>query len=139
MTDIEIAKELLKKEKYTLVVVKDGDLLFTSKEKGIKPMYRLITDMKERVRGASIADKVIGRGAALLSSYVNIKEVFGEVMSKEAIEVLEENNINYSFSIICDYIKNRDKTGLCPIENLSLGKTDVKVFIGELESFFKSK
>ena len=139
MTDIEIAKELLKKEKYTLVVVKDGDLLFTSKEKGIKPMYRLISDMKERVRGASIADKVIGRGAALLSSYVNIKEVFGEVMSKEAIEVLEENNINYSFSIICDYIKNRDKTGLCPIENLSLGKTDVKVFIGELESFFKSK
>lgn len=139
MTDIEIAKELLKKEKYTLVVVKDGDLLFTSKEKGIKPMYRLIIDMKERVRGASIADKVIGRGAALLSSYVNIKEVFGEVMSKEAIEVLEENNINYSFSIICDYIKNRDKTGLCPIENLSLGKTDVKVFIGELESFFKSK
>ncbi len=139
MKDIEIAKELLEKEDYTLVVVKDGDIIFTSKEKGIKPMYNLIKDMKEEAKGSSIADKVIGRGAALLSTYVKIKEVFGEVVSKEAVEVLEENNIAYSFSIICDYIKNRDKTGLCPIENLSLGKTDVEVFIGELESFFKSK
>ena len=139
MRDIEIAKELLKKEDYTLVVVKDGDIIFTSKEKGIKPMYNLIKNMKEEAKGASIADKVIGRGAALLSNYVKIKEVFGEVISKEAVEVLEENNIDYSFSVICDYIKNRDKTGLCPIENLSLGQTDVKVFIEELESFFKSK
>lgn len=139
MKDIEIAKELLKKEDYTLVVIKEGDVLFISKEKGIKPMYSLIKNMKEEAKGASIADKVIGRGAALLSNYVKIKEVFGEVISKEAVEVLEENNIDYSFSVICDYIKNRDKTGLCPIENLSLGQTDVKVFIEELESFFKSK
>lgn len=139
MRDIEIAKELLEKEDFTLVVVKSGEILFTSRDKGIKPMYRLVTDMKEESLDSSIADKVIGRGAALLSGYLKIKEVYGGVMSREAVEVLEKDNIDYTFSTICDYIKNRDKTGLCPIENLSLNITDPIVFIGELEKFFKLK
>lgn len=139
MKDIEIAKELLQKEDYTLIVVKSGEVLFTSKDKGIKPMYRLVKDMKERSIGASIADKVIGRGAALLSAYLGVKEIYGEVMSKEGVEVLQKSNIDYSFSTLCDYIKNRDKTGLCPIERLSLDKTDPIIFIEELEMFFKSK
>ncbi|OLS03649.1 DUF1893 domain-containing protein [Tissierella creatinophila] len=139
MKDIEIAKELLQKEDYTLVVVKSGEILFTSRDKGIKPMYRLVKDMKEISIGASIADKVIGRGAALLSGYLRVKEVYGEVMSKEAVEVLEKDSIDYSFLTLCDYIKNRDRTGLCPIESLSLNKTDPIIFIEEVEEFFKSK
>lgn len=135
MRDIEIAKDLLKNSEYTLVVVKSGQIIFTSNEKGIKPMYKLSKKMKEESQGASIADRVIGRGAALLYTYLNIEQVYGEIISKEAIEVLEKENIAYKFDVICDYIQNRDKTGLCPIEKLSLGVYDPVELIGKIEEF----
>nr|WP_300003056.1 DUF1893 domain-containing protein [Tissierella sp.] len=139
MIDIDIAKKLLKKEDYTLVAVKDGEVLFTSREKGIKPMYTLVKTMKEKAFGASIADRVIGRGAALLSQYLSVKEVYANLISKSAIEVFKTQNIQYSFLESCDSIKNRDQTGLCPIETISLDLTDPLEFIKELEMFFKSK
>lgn len=135
MKDIEIAKELLEKNKHTLVVVKSGKFLFTSDEKGIKPMYKLAKEMKNISKGASIADRVIGRGAALLYTYLKISEVYGEIISKQAIEVLEKENIDYTFDIVCDYIQNRDKTGLCPIEKLSLGINDPISLLGKIEKF----
>ncbi len=139
MKDIILAKELLEKEDYALVLVKEGKVLFTSRERGIKPMYILVKEMKEISEGASIADRVIGRGAALLSSYLKISEVYGQVMSQEAIKVFEDANIDYGFEEVCKRIKNRDKTDLCPIEKLSLGIKDPIIFIDELERFFKSK
>ncbi len=54
-----------------------GKLIFKSSEKGIKPMYTLATKMKEDVKGASIADRVIGKGgAAMLCKYIGIKKRF---------------------------------------------------------------
>ena len=139
MNDIKIAKELLEKENYTLVVVKNGEVIFTSTDKGIKPMYTLVKTMEDDVKDASIADKVIGRGAALLSQYLKIKEVYAQLISKGAIEILEQNDIKYSFLNVCEAIKNRDHSGLCPIENIALDKTDSRIFLEELEKFFKSK
>lgn len=137
MRDIEIAKNLLVKEDYTLVVVKSGETIFTSKEKGIKPMFKLAKEMEELSKNASIADKVIGRGAALISTYLNIYEVYGEVISKGAIELLKKENINFTCDITCDYIENRDKTGLCPIETISLGISDPNLFLFKVEEFLK--
>lgn len=139
MKDIETAKDLLKKEDYALVVVKDGEILFTCKDRGIKPMYRLVKEMKDKVKDASIADRVIGRGAALLSQHLKVKEVYANLMSKSAVEVLEREDIEYSFLEICDSIKNRDQSGLCPIETISLNQTDPIIFIDEVERFLKSK
>lgn len=119
MKDIEIAKEYLEKENLCIAVVKDGNLIFKSNEKGIKPMYTLATEMKEDLKASSIADRVIGKGAAMLCKYIGIKEVYGQLMSNSAIDVLKESNIVYAYDEICPYIKNRDKTDICPIEKLA--------------------
>lgn len=139
MEDIKLAKRLLKEDDNTLVVVKSNKVIFQSNDRGIKPMFTLTKEMKDESKDCSIADKVIGRGAALLSSYLNVKEVYGQLISKGAIDILQENNIRYSFETSCDFIKNRDKTGLCPIENLSLNISDSNEFISKVEEFLKSK
>lgn len=139
MKDILLAKELFEKEDYTIVVVKNEKVLFTSRDKGIKPMYTLVKELKDKVDGASIADKVIGRGAALLSKHLKIKEVYAGLISKSAIEVLEKEDIEYSFLNTCESIKNRDHSGLCPIETIAMDETDPIIFIERLEKFFKSK
>ncbi|MCT4606304.1 MAG: DUF1893 domain-containing protein [Marinisporobacter sp.] len=119
MKDIYLAKEILEEEGRTLVIVKEGKVIFSSKDKGIKPMYTAIDTMKEKLRGASVADRVIGRAAAMLCTYANIKELHTKIISEGAVEVLENSQVIFAYEKKSLYIKNRDKTGMCPVENLS--------------------
>ncbi|HAE91966.1 DUF1893 domain-containing protein [Tissierella praeacuta] len=138
MKDIDIAKELLVKEDLALVAVKNGEVVFKSKDKGIKPMYILATEMKARSYDASLADRVIGKGAAILCTYIGIKEVYGELISEGGLSILEEYKIPYTMERSCSYIKNRDKTDYCPIEKLSLDTKDPIVLLQRIKEFFIS-
>ncbi len=138
LKDIDIAKKLLIEENLALVVVKDGEVIFKSVEKGIKPMYILATEMKSEAKGASLADRVIGRGAALLCGYVEIKEVYTELISEGGVSALGEYNIPYVMERTCQYIKNRDKTDYCPIEKLSLDNDEPVLLLKDIKEFFAS-
>lgn len=138
MKDIEIAKKYLYEENLTIAVVKDEELLFKSTDKGIKPIYTIVTTAKEKAEGASIADRVIGKGAALLCKHIGIKEVYGELLSNSAMKVLDKANILYSCKKACPYIKNRDKTDYCPIEKIATGIEDIGCFLDKLERFLKN-
>lgn len=138
MKDIEIAKNIFLREDMAIVAVKNGELVFKSQDRGIKPIYILAKELKEEAFGASIADKVIGRGAALLCAYLGIKEVYAGLMSREGQMVLDNFNIAYTMEKSCTYIMNRDKTDYCPIEKLALGIEEPEVFITRLEEFFES-
>ncbi|MDR7856545.1 DUF1893 domain-containing protein [Tissierella sp.] len=138
MKDIEIAKKLLIDENQALVVVKNGEVIYKSVEKGIKPMYILSTEMKSEAKGASLADKVIGRGAALLCGYVEIKEVYTDLISEGGIAALGEYNIPYEMEKSCQYIMNKDKTSYCPIEKLSLDTDDPALLLQSIKEFFAS-
>lgn len=135
MKNIEIAKKYLEEENLTLAVVKNGELIFKSKDKGIKPMYILATEMKEIAKDASIADKVIGKGAALLCEYIGIREIYGELMSEIAIEFLKGANIDFTYSRTTPYIENRDRTGLCPIENMARQEENGEILLGMIGKF----
>lgn len=137
MKDVELAKNILYDENQKLVVVKNGEIIFKSKDRGIKPMYILSTDMKVETKGASIADRVIGKGAAMLCTYLNIEEVYGELMSESGINVLHKSNIKYTIKESCEFIQNRDKTDLCPIEKRSLDIEDPEILLKRIKSFLK--
>jgi hypothetical protein len=134
--DIEIAKKILLEENLTLVVVKDGKLVFKSRDKGIKPIFTLATEMKELANGGSLADKVIGKGAAILCGYIGIQEIYTELISEGGARTLEIYNIPYTRDKSCEYIKNRDKTDYCPIEKLSMNMEEPETFIKAVRDFF---
>lgn len=138
MKDIEIAKDILIKEGLAIVVVKNGEVVFKSRDRGIKPIYTLAKEMKEKAFGASIADRVIGKGAALLCGYLGIKEVYAGLMSELGQKILSSYNIPYTMEKFCSYIMNMDKTDYCPIEKLSLNTDDPEIFLSRVEEFFKS-
>ena len=137
LTDLEKAKLLLFEENLTLAVVKDGELIFKSQDKGIKPMFTLATSLKEKAKGAALADRVIGKGAAILAGYVGINEIYTDLISQGGIERLEYYKISYRMENSCEYIKNRDKTGLCPIENISKDIEDPLTLIESIEEFLE--
>ena len=93
MRDIEIAKEYLCRENLSVVIVRNGEIIFKSSEKGIKPIYKLSLERSMDLKGSSLADRVIGRGAAMMCKYLGVKEVYGLLMSETAVEVLNKAGI----------------------------------------------
>ncbi len=138
MKDIDLAKLILKEEDLTLVVIRNGEVIFKSKDKGIKPMYILATEMKTKAQGGYLADKVIGKGAAMLCGYIGINEVYTELISNGGIITLNKNNIPFTIEESCAYIKNRDKTDYCPIEKLSIEIEDPILLLDAIKEFFIS-
>jgi len=137
LEDTKLAKDKLYNEGLALVIVKEGRVLFASKERGIKPMYEAVIKLGGEFEGASLADKVIGKAAALLCQLARVKEVYTRLISLKAIEVLEESNIKYQYQESCPYILNRKKTGMCPVEKMSQNINSGEVLLPEIEKFLK--
>ena len=112
--DFQKAKEEFNTGKYTLVICKDEDII-KSDITGIRPLMNLI-DTKKDYKDYSAADKIVGRAAAFLYSLLHIKNLYGEVMSKGAIEILKNAGIYYEYKTLTDFIENRTKTGICPMD-----------------------
>ena len=119
MTDIEIAKELLARPGMTCVLCR-GDAVYTSEKTGIAPMLGFLADGTE-LAGFSAADKIVGKAAAMLFVRAGVREVYGEVMSRAALPVLEKYGIPASFGTLTDSISNRAGNGICPMEETVAG------------------
>ena len=119
MLPLEQAKSLLLTSAGTIAVVSNGEV-FTSQERGVKPLLHLLTEKKGFLKGASVADKVIGKAAALLMVLGEIKEVHTLIISEPAIKVFEKYNIPCFYDKKVNRIVNRTGDGLCPMETLCL-------------------
>ncbi|MBR6600200.1 MAG: DUF1893 domain-containing protein [Oscillospiraceae bacterium] len=56
-----------------------------------------------------------------------VREVFGEVVSKEGLSFLQSENIPCSYKILTENIINRKGDGICPMENevKNISDTDI--------------
>ena len=113
MTDIQTAKANL--AGHTVCLVK-GESIFKSTKRGVAPLLEFIDGGRD-FSGFSAADKIVGKAAALLYAHMGVKEVYAEVMSKSAEQVLKAQNIMYSYGIIAEKIINRKGDGVCPMED----------------------
>ncbi|WP_040213098.1 DUF1893 domain-containing protein [Clostridium polynesiense] len=113
-----ISKELknkLKKDNVVCAVLKEGKYYYSS-ERGIKPILTWINHGGKLLENASIADKVIGKAAALLLVYGGIKEAYTPILSEHALWVFKDYDIEVEYDTLVPYIINRDRTGICPME-----------------------
>ena len=112
--ELKKAKELLLNSSYTCVITKD-DTVYTSTERGVKPLLQWLED-KTDLRGAFVADKAVGKAAAFLHVLLQVKAVDAPVMSRYAVSVLRDNGVEVFFDEETDFIRNRAGTGQCPME-----------------------
>lgn len=117
MREIDKAKTLLVDSK-TCVLVK-GEKVLESERKGIAPILFFMNNGVD-LNGYVVADRIVGKAAALLFVNAGIKEVYGEVMSESGIIVLKEHNIPYSYKIKTERIINRKGDDICPMEKTVL-------------------
>lgn len=90
----------------------------TFHERGVKDLHRLLTQEPEILRGASLADKVVGKGAAALMIAGGVKWVYADVISQAAMELFEQSRVDVQYGEIVPNIINRTGTDICPVEKL---------------------
>lgn len=129
MTDnnIEIVKKRLNDTSASLVVMNKNGEIREFYNRRVIDIVSLIKSGENFLDGAIIADKVIGKVASALLVLAGVKEIYARTISEYAIEVLENNNIKYSFGNRVDYIINNDKSGMCPMENKFKNEKNLKV------------
>jgi len=123
-------KDLIKKldkEELNLLILKDGEIIYSSKQDGMAPLLEAIDQLGlEKLLNSTVVDKIVGKAAALLITYFKAEEVYTKLLSRSAIEVLKKYGISYAAEKVIDYIRNKEDKDICPFEKMVLKIEDPK-------------
>ncbi|MDR2647847.1 MAG: DUF1893 domain-containing protein [Oscillospiraceae bacterium] len=107
--------ETLRENNCTCVVATPRGKTVASSLEGVMPILQLLRD-GDSLRNATVADKVVGRAAAMLLAHGGVHSVYGRVMSEGALAFLRENSIAARCETLVPVILNADGTDVCPLE-----------------------
>ena len=111
-------KDILHSQKCSLVVrSQDGEVTAYNK-KGVRDLVWLLDNEPEKLRGAMIADKVVGKAAAGLMVQGGVGEVYADVMSRLALPLYNEAGIPYSYGELVERIVIPEGDDRCPLEKI---------------------
>lgn len=123
---------------FTLLIIKGGKPIFSSKKDGMGPLLEAINTVgKSELRGSIVVDKMVGKAAALLICLFKAQEVHTYIMSLRATKVLEKYAIKYSFEESVPELLNRFGTDICPFEKAVLASDDPEEGLRRLTSEVK--
>lgn len=136
MANLRAAKMRLKESSHTfvcLIATPSGeDKVYESDGKGLAPILEKMDLRKKYFKDAYVADRVVGKAAAMLLVASGARGIYGEVMSESAKKFMEtvmydrtmgRNNaklVEFEAKTVVPYIKNAKNSGLCPMENAVL-------------------
>lgn len=120
MRDLDVAKQTLMRENLSLVIVKNGKIIFKSNLHGIIGLLQAIDNLGKQLNSASIADKIVGKAAALLMVYSHVSSVYATLVSNDGLMVLRKNNVKVEYDDLTPRIMNRRGDDICPFEKISL-------------------
>ncbi len=116
--------ETLRDEDARLIVVRDGCILYRSDQRGISPLLDALGSLPADVlSGASYADRIIGKAAALLLAHAGAGFVATVVMSEAALGLLRQRGTPTYQEQIAPHIAGRTPGQACPFET-SVSDTD---------------
>lgn len=136
MENLDLAKTTLLENNYSIVLVKNNKIVHTSNKNGLAPLLDLYADGKSTLEGAYVADKVIGKAAALILLEANIKKLYADLISENAISVFDKANIDYQYDKKVKEIRNRDNTGMCPMEKLAQNSQNANELVKKIKEKF---
>lgn len=139
MKETEKAKNLLN-DKITFAAVGEKGI-YTSEKRGVAPILEKIDTDPEFFKGASVADRVIGKAAAMLLCKYGVSEIYARVTSEYAIAYLSDKKTVLTYDKKADHIINRSGTDMCPMEKAVLDVNDAdegeKLIRNKIKSMMK--
>jgi hypothetical protein len=116
--------DTLEKTGNSLMVYKNGKLIFESSLKGIRPHLQAIKELGIKLEDSLMVDKILGRAAAFLVIYSKASEVIAAVVSTPGLKVIEKYGVKYSYQEEVPHIKMKNGVIYCPFERMVQGIDD---------------
>lgn len=136
MEDIDLARSLLEEDKWNLVIVKKGRVLFGSRERGIAPFFQAVQSIGKGLHNAAAADRIVGLAVAMLCLHARITSVYAGIVSQGALDMLKKNGVAVDSKNTVTHVSNCDGTDLCPFEKLAESCRKPSQLLAALESLF---
>ena len=135
---------LLRKNRLSLLIISGQSIIYESNKGGVNPLLKSISVVgRMKIRGTTIADKVVGKAAALLLAYVRPKVVYCGIISQRAEEILARYGILFYAEQSVPEICRPGSDELCPFEesviNVELPVQGYRNIVLRLFSFSESK
>ena len=116
--------EILEKTENSLMIYKEGELIFESDLKGIRPHLKAINELGSKLEGTLMVDKILGRAAAFLVIYSKAGEAITMILSTPGKQVLDKYRLKYSYEEEVPHIKLENGEIYCPFERMVQGIDD---------------
>ena len=118
-------------------VIYNNDHTHLFHKRGVQDLHQLLHTSPDTLRGAMIADKVVGKGAAVLMAAGGVRWVYADVISQSALEFLLTHNIEAEYGRVVPNIINRAGTDICPVEKLCMQCDNIEDALRLIDEFIE--
>lgn len=139
VNDLVQARDLLDADQLAFVLVRDGKVIATGADYGVRELLAAVDRLGSIARGASLADKIAGKAVALIVVQAGISAVDTRVASEPAAKLLRRHGIPLQTAIIVPQILNRRGTGPCPMEKATMPFEEVGRGLEALRAFIAAR
>jgi len=102
-----------------------GGVIFAAPEgRGVDPALALLKAEPARLKGSLVVDKIVGRAAAAIWIQAGVRKVCACVMSEGAVALFDAHGVAHAAECVVPAIRNREGTGLCPMDTRTQNLTD---------------
>lgn len=139
MNDLEFAKIKYQTNDYTFVIVRDARVIATGTRDGIGELLEVVAAQGDALKGASLADKIVGKAVAMVAISAGINAIYTPLGSELAGQMLKAHGVAFQADTIVPRIQNKRSDGLCPMEQLTLTIDDPSAAVQALTEFVAKK
>ena len=118
------------------LIVRNHGVETTYTQHGVRDLYDL--QSTSILKGAAVADKVIGKGAATLMIVGGVRYATTNTISQEALQMLQQEGVEVTYQQVVAQIPNHDNTGECPLEQHLHGITNPDDCLPIVNTFVES-
>ena len=101
--------------KHTLAIGNGSVEVFDGR--GMEVLMDVYRKRPSLLKGALVADKVVGKAAAAVFVMGGISELYAPTISRPALAMLSRARITVSYDRSVDFVKNAKGDGMCPMES----------------------
>ncbi|MGI6243920.1 MAG: DUF1893 domain-containing protein [Prevotella sp.] len=128
---------ILHEQNCSLVLCDSSGLVHTYYNKGVRDLDYLLDHHPEILRGATIADKVTGKAAAGMAIVGGAKYIYADILSRQALPLLDAADISYSYGSLVDHIIIPAGDRRCPLEQIVATATTAEDVVRMLKAHFR--
>lgn len=134
IADLSLARAELDGAGRAIVFVREGVILASGARPGVADLLEIAATHGDSLRGAAVADRVVGRAAALVMRWLGVSAVYAARISEGGLAVLETGGIPVEYGECVPAVLNRTQDGPCPFEQAVAGIDDPAEAVAALQA-----